>query len=159
MCLFLSPCYFSHSQLVKYLLGPGLRYRYFVYLSNNRVKNVLHVHKHVPITFGGQSLHIERTKNRPYGLPTDLEESLLKHEKPTSSALVEKLKEAARGGAGVERLVWALCMLWIGQLPNEIPSNILTSFWSRLGCIVEIHTCVYVQLTVFPLTNSQEIIK
>jgi len=159
MCLFLSPCHFSHSQLVEYLLGPGLRYGYFVYLSDDRVKNILHVHKRVPITFWGQSLHIERTKNRPYGLLTDSEEGLLKHEKPTCSALIKELKEAARGGARVERLVRALHMLWISQLPNDIPSKILTSFWSCLGCIIEIHTCVYIQLTVFPLTNSQEMIK
>ena len=159
MCLFLSPCHFSHSQLVEYLLGPGSRYRYFVYSSDDRIENVLHVHKCVPITFQGQSLCIECTKNRPYGLPTDSEKGLLKHEKLTCSALIEELKEAAGGGAGVERLVRALRVLWIGRLPNDIPSKILTSFWSRLSCIVEIHTCVYVQLTVFPLTNSQEMIK
>ena len=159
MCLFLSPHHFSHSRLVKYLLGPGLRYRYFVYLSDNHVENILHVHKCVLITFWGQSLHIEHTKNRLYGLLTDLEKGLLKHEKPTCSALIEELKEAAGGGARVERLVRALRMLWIGQLPNDIPSKILTSFWSHLSCVVEIHTCVYVQLTVFPLTNSQEMIK
>jgi len=121
-----------------------------VYSSDDRVEDILRVHERVPITFRGQSLRIERTKNRPHNLSTDSEEEHLRElEKPASSALVEELKRTVpgwKGSCGPSRV------LWVGRLPSDMPREALTNFWSRLGCVIEVRTCAYNQPTVFPLT-------
>ena len=140
MCLFVfSPRHSLSSPTRREIsLGPGSRYAYFMYSSNDSVETILRVHERVPITFRGQPLRIERTKNRPYNSSTESAAPLVELETPTSNALVEELKKTVpgwKGSCGPSRV------LWVGRLPHDIPREALTNFWSRLGCVVEVRAC------------------
>ena len=138
--------FFFLSRLVC-LSGPGSKYAYFVYSSDDPVENLLRVHERVPITFRGQPLRIERSMSRPHTVSTEEEEEVLEFAKPydpaTSSALIEELKRTVPGWKGT-------CepsrVLWIGRLPHDISRDAIANFWSRLGCVVEVRRCAYNRL-------------
>jgi hypothetical protein len=114
-----------------------------MYPSDDRVEHILRVHSRVPITVRGQSLRVERTRNRPYGLERGLSaESPSELGKPldpeTSTAVVEELKRTVPGWKGTYE---ASRVLWIGRLPTNISRTALANFWSRLGCVVEVRPC------------------
>jgi hypothetical protein len=113
-----------------------------VYSSVDRVEHVLRVHQRVPITLRGQTLRMERATHIPYSLDTEPSEHLPERGKPldpaASSAVVEELKKTVprwRGSHEPSRV------LWVGRLPMDISREVLTNFWSRLGCVVEVRTC------------------
>ncbi|KAH9970270.1 hypothetical protein BJV74DRAFT_867387 [Russula compacta] len=125
----------------RFVMRPGSKYAYFFYSSDDRVAEILRVHKRVPITLRGKSLRLERTVNRPYSLspgPSGHSPELGKElDLATSRAIVEELKQTVprwRGLYGPSRV------LWIGRLPLNISRVALTNFWSRLGCVVEVRT-------------------
>ncbi len=85
---------------------------------------------------------MERATDIPYSLDTEPSEHLPELGKPldpaASSAVVEELKKTVprwRGSYEPSRV------LWVGRLPIDISRNVLTNFWSRLGCVVEVRTC------------------
>jgi hypothetical protein len=121
-------------------VGPGSKYAYFMYSSDERVEHILRSHGRIPITVRGESLRIERTVNRPYSPlhgSSDLE--LGKSLEPAASkAIIEELKQTVprwRGTYEPSRV------LWIGRLPSSVSREALTHFWSRLGCVVEVRAC------------------
>lgn len=123
----------------RFVMRPGSRYAYFMYSSDDRVDHILRSHRRIPITVRGESLRIERTVNRPYGLLPGSSDSALELGKPldpaASQAIVEELKQTAprwRGSCEPSRV------LWIGRLPSNVSREALTNFWSRLGCVVEV---------------------
>jgi len=109
-----------------------------MYSSDDRVENILRVHERVPITFRGQALRIERTKNRPPNSLIESEGPVVELDAATSSALVEELKKTVPGWKGSRE---PSRVLWVGRLPHGIPREALTNFWSRLGCVVEVRSC------------------
>jgi hypothetical protein len=122
--------------------GPGSRYAYFVYSSDDYVEQILRSHKRIPITVQGKNLRIERTTNQPYtaspassDLALELGNSL---DPEASEDIVEELTHTVprwRGSTGPSRV------LWIGRLPTNIDREALKNFWSRLGCVVEVRAC------------------
>jgi hypothetical protein len=119
--------------------GPGSKYAYFVYSSDDRVEQILCSHKRIPVTLHGIKLRIERTVNRPYYVSSDLSLELGTQLDPAASeAIIEELKRTVprwRGSYEPSRV------LWIGRLPTNISQEALTNFWSRLGCVVEVRAC------------------
>jgi len=122
--------------------GPGSRYAYFMYSSDDPVEHILRSHSRIPITVRGESLRIERTVNRPYTLSpgsSDVALELGRSLDPTASqAIIEELKQTVprwRGSYEPSRV------LWIGRLPSAVSREALTNFWSRLGCVVEVRPC------------------
>ena len=122
--------------------GPGSRYAYVVYSSDDRVEQILRSHKRIPIKVQGENLRIERTTNRPYTLSPGSSDIALELGKPldpaASDAILEELKQTVpkwRGSYEPSRV------LWIGRLPTNMTKEALTNFWSRLGCVVEVRAC------------------
>ncbi|KAI9435437.1 hypothetical protein H4582DRAFT_2130446, partial [Lactarius indigo] len=78
-------------------LGPGSRYAYFMYSSEDRVEHILRSHTRIPITIRGESLRIERTVNRPYTLSPGSSDIALELGKPLdpakSQAIIKELKQ------------------------------------------------------------------
>jgi hypothetical protein len=152
-CVCFSPSLFPAGSLSG-PLGPGSKYAYFMYSSNDRVEHILHIHRRVPITVRGQSLRIERTVNCPYGLSRGPSaENAPELGKPldpaTSTAIVEELKRTVPGWRGSYE---PSRVLWIGRLPTNISRTALTNFWSRLGCVVEVRPCTC--QAFLPFSNS-----
>jgi hypothetical protein len=124
------------------IIGPGSKHAYFIYSNGNRVEETLSVRQRVPITVGGQTLRIERAKDRLYSMfPVSLGDAL-EFGKPldpaTSSGILKELTRTVsrfRGSHNPSRV------LWIGGLPTRISRAALTNFWSRLGCVVYVRAC------------------
>ena len=139
------------------LVGPDSKFAYFMYASDDRVENILRIHRRIPITVRGQSLRLELAENRPYGLLYGLSAEHAPEHAPelgktldsaTSGAAVEELKRTVprwKGTAEPSRV------LWIGRLPTNISRTALTNFWSRLGCVVEVRTSTYNPYTLLNL--------
>jgi len=126
------------------LTGPGSKYAYVMYLSNDRVDDVLRAHDRLPITIRRKALRVERTENRPFILSNEPSDSTLEIGKSLdpaeSSAVAEELKETVqkwRGSCEPSRV------LWIGRLPYNIDHDALTNFWSRIGCVVEVRSSTF----------------
>ena len=50
------------------IIGPGSNAAYFLYLNEDRIKEILRFHRRVPITVRGRTLRIERAVDRQYSL-------------------------------------------------------------------------------------------
>jgi hypothetical protein len=138
------------------LTGPGSKYAYVMYSSNDRAEDVLRAHERLPITVRRRQLRIERTHNRPYTPSNDPEAYRLELGKPLdpeeSSALLKELKKSVPRWKG---LYEPSRVLWIGRLPSNIDRGALINFWSRLGCVVEVRTSTS-NTIVLILPNSRE---
>jgi hypothetical protein len=148
VCLFLSPI----------LTGPGSKYAYVMYSSNDRAEDVLRAHERLPITIRRRQLRIECTPNRPYTPSNDSSAYRLELGKPLdpeeSSALVEELKKSVPRWKG---LYEPSRVLWIGRLPSKFDRGALINFWSRLGCVVEVRTSTSnTMVFLICATNSRE---
>ena len=124
------------------IIGPGSEHAYFIYSNEDRVEEILSVHRRVPITIQGQTLRIERAENRPYRPSTVYLGDAPELEKPldpaTSSAILKELTRTVsrfRGSHNPSRV------LWVGGLATRISQTALTYFWSRLGCVVDVRSC------------------
>jgi hypothetical protein len=121
------------------IIGPGSKAAYFIFSNEDRVKDILIVHRRVPITVRGQTLRIERPVDRPHSLFPGTLADALELGKPldpaTSSAILEELTRTVPKFNGLHS---PSRVLWIGALPRSISQTALTNFWSRLGCVVEV---------------------
>src|SRR6267154_5142394 len=79
------------------IIGPGSEHAYFIYSNEDRVEEILSVHRRVPITIQGRTLRIERAENRPYRPSTVYSGDASELEKPLDLGLLVLSSRSSHG--------------------------------------------------------------